>query len=182
MPAEINAHRLKMHLADEQATIALGQALARVAAQLTSNPSGNIEPGPLASGRIHLSGELGSGKTALTRALLRECGVTGRIKSPSYALVESYQVSSLYLYHLDFYRFSDPKEWLDAGFKEILTNNALVLIEWPERAGELLGVPDMLIELSYAGDGRIASLTAPTKKGVSWLTNLTTHLDTHPRE
>ena len=179
---EINTHRLKMDLPNEQATVALGQALAHVAADLTSSVTGHFEPGSQAGGRIYLKGELGSGKTALTRALLRECGVTGRIKSPSYALVESYQVSSLYLYHLDFYRFSDSKEWLDAGFKEIFTNNALVLIEWPERADELLGAPDLFIELSYAGDGRSASLTAQTQKGVSWLTTLTSHLDTHPSE
>ena len=171
-----------LNLPTQAATDTLGRALAWVTTEISPDTIAAPTPGPEAGGRIHLQGELGAGKTALTRSLLRACGITGRIKSPSYALLESYKVSSLYLYHLDFYRFSDSKEWLDAGFKEIFTNNALVLIEWPERADELLGAPDLFIELSYAGDGRSASLTAQTQKGVSWLTTLTSHLDTHPSE
>ena len=177
MTTQLKSTTLTLALNNEAATDQLGQALAHLAADLKTSQDGRFHPGPLAGGRIHLKGELGAGKTALVRALLRTCGVTGRIKSPSYALVESYKVSSLYLYHLDFYRFSDPNEWLDAGFKDIFTNNALVLIEWPERASELLGAPDLHITLTYAGDGRTASLTAQTQKGVAWLTNLTSYLD-----
>jgi tRNA threonylcarbamoyladenosine biosynthesis protein TsaE len=77
------------------------------------------------------------------------------------------------LYHLDFYRFSDPSEWLDAGFRDILKNDALVLIEWPERAAELLSDPDMLIELTYLPTGRHVTLSALTEKGLKWLTALT---------
>jgi tRNA threonylcarbamoyladenosine biosynthesis protein TsaE len=103
------------------------------------------------------------------RAFLRQCGVSGRIKSPSYALLESYEVSNLYLYHLDFYRFSDPTDWLDAGFKDLLNHRALVLIEWPERAGDYLGHPDLLIHLFYADQGRRATLSAYTVKGLQWI-------------
>jgi len=113
---------LTLELPDEHATDALGHALAHLAADLTTDSHGKLRPGPAAGGRIHLKGDLGSGKTALVRALLRQCSISGRIKSPSYALLESYEVSNLYLYHLDFYRFSDPTEWLDAGFKDLLNH------------------------------------------------------------
>ncbi len=159
---------ISLALPNESDTDRLGQALAQVAADLQPTVSGSI-PGPEAGGRIHLQGDLGAGKTSLVRAFLRQCGVSGRIKSPSYALLESYEVSNLYLYHLDFYRFSDPAEWLDAGFRDLLNKQALVLIEWPERAGDLLGYPDLLIELSYAGQGRQATLSAYTVKGLQWI-------------
>ena len=160
---------VELELADETATEALGQALARAAADLHADAAGHLQPGPNAGGRIHLSGELGAGKTSLARSLLRECGIKGRIKSPSYALLESYEVSNLYLYHLDFYRFNDPAEWLDAGFRDLLNNRALVLIEWPERAGDLLGHPDLLIQLAYANQGRLATLSAYTARGLKWI-------------
>ena len=160
---------LMFDLPDEQATQALGQTLARVAADLLPGSPDHPIPGPLAGGRLHLQGDLGAGKTALARAFLRECGISGRIKSPSYALLESYKVFNLYLYHLDFYRFSDPAEWSDAGFREILENKALVLIEWPERAAGQLSQPDMLIQLDYAQNGRRATLSAYTERGTTWL-------------
>ncbi len=166
-------HVIELDLADELATDTLGQELAQIAADLRLNAEGALTPGPDAGGRIHLKGELGAGKTSLARSFLRECGVTGRIKSPSYALLESYAVSNLYLYHLDFYRFSDPSEWLDAGFRDILRENVLVLIEWPERAADLLSDPDMFIELTYLPTGRHATLSALTEKGLKWLTALT---------
>jgi len=166
-------HIVDLDLPDARATDKLGQDLAHVAANLQRTGHGTLTSGSGAGGRIHLSGELGAGKTSLVRSFLRECGITGRIKSPSYALLESYAVSNLYLYHLDFYRFSDPSEWLDAGFRDILQENALVLIEWPERAADLLNDPDMFIELTYLPTGRHAKLSALTEKGLKWLTALT---------
>ena len=163
---------LTLELPDEHATDKLGQALAHLAAALKPDALGKLLPGPSAGGRIHLKGDLGAGKTALVRALLRQCNISGRIKSPSYALLESYEVSNLYFYHLDFYRFSENADWLDAGFRDLFKNNALVLIEWPERAGNLLSDPDLLIELSYAGLGRIVTLSAYSEKGLSWITAL----------
>lgn len=163
---------LTLELPDEHATDALGHALAHLAADLTTDSHGKLRPGPAAGGRIHLKGDLGSGKTALVRALLRKCSISGRIKSPSYALLESYEVSNLYFYHLDFYRFSEDADWLDAGFRDLFKNNALILIEWPERAGNLLSDPDLLIELSYAGLGRIVTLSAYSEKGLSWINAL----------
>ena len=163
---------LTVELVDEHATDTLGQALANLAADLKPTAEGKLLPGPLAGGRIHLKGDLGAGKTALVRAFLRQCSISGRIKSPSYALLESYEVSNLYFYHLDFYRFSEDADWLDAGFRDLFKNNALILIEWPERAGNLLSDPDLLIELSYAGSGRIATLSAYSEKGLSWINAL----------
>jgi tRNA threonylcarbamoyladenosine biosynthesis protein TsaE len=164
--AEPLAHRT-LYLPDEAATDALAGRLAPLIDGSSGAPPG---------GRIHLQGDLGAGKTAFARALLRGCGIKGRIKSPSYALLESYKVSNLYLYHFDFYRFSDPREWLDAGFRDLLRDDAVVLIEWPERAGPLLPPPDLLITLSYAEPGpqfgRDATLAAYTARGLSWLNAL----------
>lgn len=160
----MNQQALTLSLPDEDATTALAERLAPLL-------SGQV-PGVPVGGRIHLHGDLGAGKTHFVRALLRACGVTGRIKSPSYALLESYKVSSLYFYHLDFYRFSDPREWVDAGFRDILQDNAVVLIEWPEKAGDLLPEPDLDLHLDYCGDGRLATLDARSAKGTLWITTL----------
>lgn len=150
------------YLADENATIALAQQLAQIVCP--------------AQNRIHLylQGDLGAGKTAFTRAFLRALGVTGRIKSPSYALLESYKVSSFNLYHLDFYRFNDPEEWVEAGFRDILEEeNAVVLIEWPDKAGGLLPAPDLNLFLQYENEGRRLTITAHSIKGQTWLKTIT---------
>lgn len=146
-----------LHLPDESATEALAARMAPLAAL---------------GGRIHLHGDLGAGKTCFARALLRGVGVTGRIKSPTFTLVEPYKVSNLYCYHFDFYRFTDPREWLDAGFRDALRDDALVLIEWAERADSALPAPDLDIALSYEGAGRGVTLGAHTAKGQAWLNTL----------
>ncbi|NYT60102.1 tRNA (adenosine(37)-N6)-threonylcarbamoyltransferase complex ATPase subunit type 1 TsaE [Alcaligenaceae bacterium] len=156
-----------IYLNDEEGTSALAGQLSSMLCGTHQAVKG-IEHG----GRIHLRGDLGAGKTSFARAFLRAAGITGRIKSPSYALLESYNVFNLYFYHLDFYRFSNPREWLDAGFRDILQKNAIVLIEWPEQAGALLPPPDLDIHLEYADIGRRASLTAHSDKGKLWLTTL----------
>ena len=164
---------ITLNLPNEAATDALGVRLAESALE-NFKPIEINELGSNCGPLIYLRGELGAGKTALVRSFLRACGVTGRIKSPSYALLESYKVSSLYFYHIDFYRFSDSSEWQDAGFRDLFRPGAVVLIEWPDKAGDQLPVPDILVNLSYAGDGRQARLEAHTKRGVTWLTTLTT--------
>ncbi len=148
------------------------QLAARLAPMLCGSHPDLPELGP--GGRIHLRGELGAGKTSFVRAMLRAAGVEGRIKSPSYALLESYNLSNLNFYHLDFYRLSDPREWIDAGFRDILQNDNIVLIEWPERAGNVLPAPDLDIHLDYMGSGRQAVLVAHSEKGRTWLTTLAT--------
>src|SRR5690606_1044220 len=170
--SKLNEIRLK--LADEEATSALA---ARFAPLLCGQHEG-IDAG----GRIHLRGDLGAGKTSFARALLRAAGIRGRIKSPSYALVESYNLSSLHFYHLDFYRFSDSREWLDAGFRDILDDTAIVLIEWPEQAGAMLPPPDLDIQLIHEDEGRSAVLTAHSEKGSLWLTTLFPPTPASPRQ
>lgn len=118
---------------------------------------------------LHLSGELGSGKTTLVRGLLRELGHTGRVKSPTYPLVELYVVSRLNLYHFDFYRFKDRSEWLGSGFRDYFNAQTACIVEWPERAGGLLPPPDLAVRLEFAGRGRRAWLSAGTPGGEAWL-------------
>ena len=148
---------LKMHLPDEAATRAQGARLARA-----------IEP----SLALYLHGDLGSGKTTLARGLLRGLGYQGRVKSPTYTLVELYTVSRLDLYHFDFYRFRDPKEWRDAGFSEYFNDASVCLVEWPEKAGRLLPAADLDIALEFAGDGRDLSIRAGTESGKACLNRL----------
>ncbi len=140
---------------DEAATLRLGKALAAGAGK----PHGLV---------LHLRGELGSGKTTLVRGLLHALGHSGRVKSPTYTLVEPYTVLRLNLYHFDFYRFKDRSEWLSSGFREYFNPESLCIVEWPERAGDLLAPPDLEIELRYHAAGRTAELTAHSPRGEAW--------------
>jgi tRNA threonylcarbamoyladenosine biosynthesis protein TsaE len=105
---------------------------------------------------IELHGDLGAGKTSFVRHLLRALGVQGRIKSPSYAVVEPYQVNlpsgDLNIWHFDFYRFADPREFEDAGFRDLLASPGLKLIEWPEKAQGVLPVPDVALHIEAQSD------------------------------
>ncbi len=104
--------------------------------------------------KLYLRGALGAGKTTLVRGLLGGLGWRGKVKSPSYALVELYVVSSLHLYHFDFYRFRDPGEWDDSGFREIFDSAAVCVVEWPEKAGGALPPSDLELLLELAPVGR----------------------------
>jgi tRNA threonylcarbamoyladenosine biosynthesis protein TsaE len=119
---------------------------------------------------VELHGELGAGKTTLVRHLLRALGVQGRIKSPTYAVVEPYELPLLHVWHFDFYRFSDPREWEDAGFRDIFASAGLKLAEWPEKAGGLLPRADLVIHLeAQADESRHITLTAQTATGEALL-------------
>jgi tRNA threonylcarbamoyladenosine biosynthesis protein TsaE len=146
-----------LSLPDEAATLRLGAACAAGAR------NGLV---------LHLRGELGTGKTTLARGLLRALGYPGRVKSPSYTLVESYSVLSLNLYHFDFYRFKDRSEWVNSGFREHFGPESLCIVEWPERAGDLIALPDLDIQLNYAGEARTAELSARSPQGEAWLASL----------
>jgi tRNA threonylcarbamoyladenosine biosynthesis protein TsaE len=137
-------------LPDEDATLALGAALAP-----------HLVPGMV----LTLRGELGAGKTTLVRGLLRALGHAGRVKSPTYTLVEVYEVSRLNLYHFDFYRFQDPSEWSEAGFRDTFNGRNICLIEWPERARGQLPPADVDIALEVTDPGRLATLTAFSPAG-----------------
>ena len=130
--ADDNGARLQAHLPDEAATVALGAAFARV-----------LAPGL----QIWLQGNLGTGKTTLTRGLLRGLGHEGKVKSPTYTLIEPYVVSSLNLYHFDFYRLNQPEEYLDAGLDDYFSGTGVCLVEWPDQAAPYLPPADIHIEL-----------------------------------
>ena len=116
-----------------------------------------------------LSGELGAGKTTLVRGMLQGLGWGGAVKSPSYALVEHYFISSLYFYHFDFYRFGDPDEWQHTGFAEYFRPDAICVVEWPERVARWLPIVDVGARLDYAGPGRELTLHAGTEAGKACL-------------
>jgi tRNA threonylcarbamoyladenosine biosynthesis protein TsaE len=148
---------MRRSLATEADTLALGQALAPC-----------IAPGLV----IYLVGELGAGKTTLARGLLRGLGYAGKVKSPTFTLVEVYELSRLYLYHFDFYRFNDPRELGEAGFRAYFNPQSVCLVEWPERSNQAAGLPaaDLRIVLEVAGSGRNVSLFADSEAGASCLT------------
>jgi tRNA threonylcarbamoyladenosine biosynthesis protein TsaE len=119
---------------------------------------------------IALHGDLGAGKTTLVRHLLQSLGVQGRIKSPTYAVVEPYELPGLNVWHFDFYRFADPREWEDAGFRDIFASPGLKLTEWPEKAATVLPMPDLDIHLQTLGETqRRVTLTARTPTGAALL-------------
>ena len=118
---------------------------------------------------VALSGELGAGKTTLVRGMLRGLGWQGPVKSPSYALVEHYQFSSLYFYHFDFYRLDRSDEWDSAGFAEYFRPDSVAVIEWPERVSARLPPADVAAKLSLAEPGRALELRAHTAAGKACL-------------
>ena len=146
-----------LELADECATLALGAALAT-----------GLTPGLM----IYLRGDLGAGKTTLVRGLLRALGHPGSVKSPTYSLVELYTLSSLYLYHFDFYRLKVATEWIEAGFADAFDGVSVCLVEWPERAEGTLPPADLEVALEVNGEARSALLLAQTDAGVKCLSAL----------
>ena len=117
---------------------------------------------------IELRGDLGAGKTTFTRHLLRALGVEGRIKSPTFAVVEPYEVGALSIWHFDFYRFSNPREWADAGFRDVFASDGLKLAEWPENAAPHLPLSDIVLQLKVMDDeSRHATVTAQTATGLA---------------
>ncbi len=118
---------------------------------------------------VTLQGPLGAGKTTVVRALLRALGVQGQIKSPTYALLEMYAVSRLYLYHFDFYRISSSEELEEAGFRDYFSGTGVCFVEWPQRAGAWLPVPDVAIELEIMEEKRKLVATSHTPIGQSCL-------------
>lgn len=141
-------------LGDESATRALATVLA-------ASPA-------LRHALIELRGDLGAGKTTLVRHLLRALGVTGRVKSPTYAVVEPYELPGLNVWHFDFYRFSDPREWVEAGFRDIFASPGLKLVEWPDKAAPCLPLADLVMQLTVQDDEqRQVTLTAQTPTGAT---------------
>ena len=119
---------------------------------------------------ITLHGDLGAGKTTLTRHLLQALGISGRIKSPTYTIVESYELPALAIWHCDFYRFNDPQEWEDAGFRDLFASPGLKLVEWPQKADGLLPVADLDIAIRTDSESaRQVTLHSHTARGAALL-------------
>lgn len=153
------AATISLLLKDESATRALAEALAA-----------SLFPGL----RIYLRGHLGAGKTTLVRWILRALGYPGRVKSPTYTLVELYPLSRLDLYHFDFYRFRDSNEWREAGFSDYFDHDNVCLVEWPEKAGKNLPHADLDIALEVVGYGEHVTTEVSTEA-------VDSSLDAHPR-
>lgn len=160
----------------EQRTIALAGidevALADLARALAAVVSGGV---------IYLSGELGAGKTTFARAMLAALGVSTRIKSPTYSLVESYAVGELAIHHLDLYRIAaaDEVEWL--GLRDLGVGNHLLLIEWPERAAGALPKPDLTVRLAHSEPGRDLQIEAKSPEAQRWLDSMRLDDLRHPQ-
>ncbi len=152
-----NDSRTTLNLADERATLALAQ---RLAVQL--------KPGMV----IYLLGDLGAGKTTLVRGLLNALGHTGRVKSPTYTLLEPYHAAGLDLRHFDLYRMHDESEWEAAGFRDEFDGHNIFFIEWPEKARGLIPQADLEISFVILAHGREVALQANSEMGRQCLRQL----------
>lgn len=154
-----------LDLADEAATLHFGMVMAKA-----------MQPNLT----IYLHGDLGAGKTTLVRGLVHALGYAGKVKSPTYTLVESYEISNevcnFNLYHFDLYRFNDEEEWDAAGFRDYFNAQSVCLIEWPEKAENILPTPDMNVIFTIKSSGRSLNVSAHSALGQQCLIAMKTDL------
>lgn len=151
----------KKLLTSEAETLVFGQALSMMM------PQGCV---------VFLSGDLGAGKTTLMRGVLRGLGHDGKVKSPTYTLIEPYAIGENMLYHFDLYRLSDPRALVSLGMSDYLDGQSACWIEWPEKGEGFLPTADLVCQLSVAGTGREVVLTPQTTLGRLWVEGLTKQL------
>ncbi len=152
-----NDSRITLNLADETATLALALRLAE-----------QLKPGMV----IYLLGDLGAGKTTLVRGMLNALGYTGRVKSPTYTLLEPYRAAGLDLRHFDLYRMHDESEWEAAGFRDEFDGHNIFFIEWPEKAQGLVPRADLEISFKILAHGREVAIQANSEMGKQCLGQL----------
>jgi len=146
---------LEYFLADEAATINVGSYLAKVLLQQQSAPSLVV----------YLHGDLGAGKTTLTRGFVRGMGHQGNVKSPTYTLVEPYELLPWRVYHFDLYRLGDPEELEYMGIRDYFNDHCCCFIEWPEKGAGLLANADIIISMVYQDEQRVINLRACSVRG-----------------
>jgi tRNA threonylcarbamoyladenosine biosynthesis protein TsaE len=165
---------MDLHLEGSGATETLGRALARSlpGAPRAGTTVGGATVGVGAGAVLYLQGELGAGKTTCVRSLLRELGVAGLVRSPTYTLVETYILGALTCVHVDLYRLRAATEVDELGLRDLAGPGCLLLVEWPDRGGAALPPADVELTLQYSGDARAAHLRGETPLGNRWLENL----------
>ena len=152
------SHRFYLH--DEVKTRQLGALLAKY------RPD---------SALIHLSGDLGAGKTTLTRGFIQACGHQGQVKSPTYTLMESYALPDVTIHHLDLYRLSDPEELEYLGIDELENPRTIVMVEWPERGEGVLPAPSLTLQIAHRPNGREVTAIAHNPEAETWLAQVAAH-------
>lgn len=152
--------KLEYFLADERETIAVGDGLAKVL--LSQNEQcDKAQPALI----VYLNGDLGAGKTTLTRGFVRGMGHQGNVKSPTYTLVEPYELPPWQVYHFDLYRLGDAEELEYMGIRDYFAENSCCFIEWPEKGAGILAKADIVIELNYQDEQRTVELCALSARG-----------------
>lgn len=145
--------QLMLHLADEEAMLIFGGRLAEVTQ---------------GRGVIFLEGDLGAGKTTLSRGIIRGLGHVGAVKSPTFTLVEPYEIDEVRAFHFDLYRLVDPEELEYLGVRDYFEGDALCLVEWPQLGAGFLPKPDLTITISPHNGGRALNLLSQGAQGESW--------------